>query len=385
MGMRKYMWGLAALTILLFTACGSSDNDIEKELQGMTLQEKVGQMFIVRPEALDMDFFYSSPTELQSRSLVEVSDQMRAAAKSYPPGGIILFKHNIVDEPQLRKFMADLRGITPRAPLMCVDEEGGQVARIANNKNFRVPKFPPMGQVAASGRTKDVQEAATTIGTYLRQLDFDIDFAPVADVNTNPSNIVIGSRAFSNEPEMAADMVKAYLHGLQKTGIIGCLKHFPGHGDTYADSHFGYAMSRKTWEEMASCEMIPFKAGISAGTQLIMTAHISLPNVTGSNIPSTLSPMILQDKLRGELGYHGVIITDAMEMGAILRQYPVEDASIMAIKAGVDILLCVREYPKVFDAVVSAVRRGEIPESRIDESVRRILKLRKSAPGLQQK
>ena len=385
MGMRKYMWGLAALTILLFTACGSSDNDIEKELQGMTLQEKVGQMFIVLPEALDMDFFYSSPRELQSRSLVEVSDQMRAAAKSYPPGGIILFKHNIVDEPQLRKFMADLRGITPRAPLMCVDEEGGQVARIANNKNFRVPKFPPMGQVAASGRTKDVQEAATTIGTYLRQLDFDIDFAPVADVNTNPSNIVIGSRAFSNEPEMAADMVKAYLHGLQKTGIIGCLKHFPGHGDTYADSHFGYAMSRKTWEEMASCEMIPFKAGISAGTQLIMTAHISLPNVTGSNIPSTLSPMILQDKLRGELGYHGVIITDAMEMGAILRQYPVEDASIMAIKAGVDILLCVREYPKVFDAVVSAVRRGEIPESRIDESVRRILKLRKSAPGLQQK
>ena len=135
-------------------------------------------------------------------------------------------------------------------------------------------------------------------------------------------------------------------------------------------------MSRKSWEEIAGCEMIPFKAGIEAGAHMIMTAHISLPNVTGSNVPSTLSPMILQEKLRGELGYQGIIITDAMEMGAILRQYPVEDAAIMAIKAGVDVLLCVREYPKVFDAVMSAVRRGEIPESRIDESVRRILKLR---------
>ena len=118
---------------------------------------------------------------------------------------------------------------------------------------------------------------------------------------------------------------------------------------------------------------------------MIMTAHISLPNVTGSNVPSTLSPMILQEKLRGELGYQGVIITDAMEMGAILRQYPVEDAAVMAIKAGVDVLLCVREYPKVFDAVLSAVRRGEIPESRIDESVRRILKLRHSSIAYSQK
>lgn len=379
--MKKCLWGLAAL--LIATACGSSDADIEQELSRMTLQEKVGQMFIIRPEALDTDIFYNTPTELQSQSVVEVSDKMRQTAQVYPPGGIILFRHNIVDEPQLQQFMSDLRGILPRKPLMCVDEEGGQVARIANNKNFRVPKFPPMGNVAASGRTKDVADAATAIGTYLRQYDFDIDFAPVADVNTNPSNIVIGARAFSNDPQMAAGMVKAYLKGLQKTGIIGCLKHFPGHGDTHADSHFGYAMSRKTWNEIASCEMVTFKAGIDAGAQMIMTAHISLPNVTGSNIPSTLSPMILQDKLRGELGYKGVIITDAMEMGAILRQYPVEDASVMAIKAGVDILLCVREYPKVFDAVVAAVRRGEIPESRIDESVRRILKLRKSAPGLQ--
>jgi len=176
-------------------------------------------------------------------------------------------------------------------------------------------------------------------------------------------------------------MVKNYLKGLQSTGVIGCMKHFPGHGDTQADTHFGYAMSRKNWAEIDDCEMVTFRAGISAGAKMIMTAHISLPNVTGSNIPSTLSPMILQDKLRGELGFDGVIITDAMEMGAIIRQFAVEDACVMAIKAGVDVLLCVREYPKVFDTIVAAVRRGEIPESRIDESVRRILKLRHQAPA----
>ena len=136
-------------------------------------------------------------------------------------------------------------------------------------------------------------------------------------------------------------------------------------------------MSRKTWAEIDDCEMLPVRAGIKAGVPIVMTSHVSLPNVTGSNIPTTLSPMLLQEKLRGELGFKGVIASDAMEMGAILRQYPVEDASIMAIQAGVDVLLCVREYTKVYDAVIAAVRRGEISEARIDESVRRILTLKK--------
>lgn len=376
--MKKVANNLLAFLVLVAVGCSSENAAIEQELKQMTLQEKVGAMFFVRPEALDTDIYYDSPTVLKSYNLQGVNDRMRETARVYPPGGIILFGHNIKDPDQLSRFIADLRAL-PSKPLLCVDEEGGSVARIGNNPNFRVPKFAPMGNIAASGRTKDVLEAATVIGEYVKQYGFDIDFAPVADVNTNPRNVVIGARAFSNEPQVAAEMVKSYLKGLQKSGVIGCLKHFPGHGDTQADSHFGYAMSRKTWDEIADCEMIPFKAGISAGAQMIMTAHISLPNVTGSNVPSTLSPMILQEKLRGELGYQGLIISDAMEMGAILRQYPVEDAAVMSIKAGVDVLLCVREYPKVFDAVLNAVRRGEIPESRIDESVRRILKLRHSS------
>ncbi|MBQ9701954.1 MAG: glycoside hydrolase, partial [Bacteroidales bacterium] len=367
--MKKVAAGFFVLAAALgFTACSSENAAIEQELKQMTLQEKVGSMFFVRPEVLDTDIYYDSPTVLKSFDVHQVTDKMKETARVYPMGGVILFSHNIKDPQQLSQFISDLRAL-PSHPLLCIDEEGGSVARLANNPNFHLPKFANMGTLAASGRTKEVTEAATTIGEYLKSYGFDIDFAPVADVNTNPRNVVIGARAFSNEPKVAAEMVKAYLKGLQKSGVIGCLKHFPGHGDTQADSHFGYAMSRKTWEEIRDCEMIPFKAGMEAGAQMIMTAHISLPNVTGSNVPSTLSPMILQEKLRGELGYKGLIITDAMEMGAILRQYPVEDAAVMAIKAGVDVLLCVREYPKVFDAVLKAVRRGEIPESRIDESV----------------
>ena len=376
--MKKLFPYLLLAVSFLFAACDSEEAAIEQELQSMTLREKVGQLFIVRPEALDPEAWYDSPTDLKQLSLQSLNERMVQTATEYPMGGIILFSNNIRDEAQLADFVSDLRSL-PSHPLLCIDEEGGTVARLANNPNFRVPKFPDMAALAAPGRPKDVYEAASAIGTYLIKYGFDINFAPVADVNTNPRNIVIGSRAFSTDPKQAAEMVKNYLKGLQSTGVIGCMKHFPGHGDTQADTHFGYAMSRKNWAEIDDCEMVTFRAGISAGAKMIMTAHISLPNVTGSNIPSTLSPMILQDKLRGELGFDGVIITDAMEMGAIIRQFAVEDACVMAIKAGVDVLLCVREYPKVFNTIVAAVRRGEIPESRIDESVRRILKLRHQA------
>ena len=173
-------------------------------------------------------------------------------------------------------------------------------------------------------------------------------------------------------------MVTSYLQGLKDAGVTGCIKHFPGHGDTKADTHFGYASSKKTWEEMLGCEMVTFKAGIQWGCQLIMTAHISAPNVTGSEIPSTMSSTILQDKLRHELGYQNIIITDAMEMGAITQQYTNAQAAVGCIKAGVDIVLGPQVFTEAFDAVVKAVEDGTISQQRIDESVRRILRLKHS-------
>ena len=371
--------------IALLAACGDDsssapDSSASSEtsvldIKKMSLREKVGQMFFVRPEALDTSIHWNEYQDLPDYKLQHVNEIMLAVNKEYPIGGMILYAHNIVDETQLGDFIAEIRKLNG-SPLLAIDEEGGRIARIANNENFDVPKYESMAAIAESGDPSEAYKAAFTIGSYVKEYGFDIDYAPVADVNTNPENIVIGARAFSDDPETAAEFVVSYLNGLDSAGVIGTLKHFPGHGDVKTDTHSGYAETNKTWEEMLKCEMIPFKAGIEAGAQMIMTAHIAAPKVTGDDLPATLSSVILQDKLRGELGFKGIIVTDAMDMGAITTQFGNAEAAIKSIQAGVDVVLCSKDFTQVFDAVVNAVEKGNIKETRIDESVKRILELK---------
>ena len=371
--------------IALLAACGDDsssapDSSASSEtsvldIKKMSLREKVGQMFFVRPEALDTSIHWNEYQDLPDYKLQQVNKTMRDVSKDYPIGGMILYAHNIVDETQLGDFIAEIRKLNG-SPLLAIDEEGGRIARIANNENFDVPKYESMAAIAESGDPSEAYKAAFTIGSYVKEYGFDIDYAPVADVNTNPENIVIGARAFSDNPETAAEFVVSYLNGLDSAGVIGTLKHFPGHGDVKTDTHSGYAETSKTWEEMLKCEMIPFKAGIEAGAQMIMTAHIAAPKVTGDDLPATLSSVILQDKLRGELGFKGIIVTDAMDMGAITTQFGNAEAAIKSIQAGVDVVLCSKDFTQVFDAVVNAVEKGNIKETRIDESVKRILELK---------
>ena len=382
------VWFVVGCLLMSCSKDDDSDDDqdaVEQAIQSMTLREKVGQMFYVRPECLDTTIHIwgsggvdATVAELARIKLQAVNATMRAVNEKYPVGGIILYAHNIDDEAQLARFIPQLRSLKG-SPLLCIDEEGGRVARIANNGNFHVEKFESMGAIGATGDPRNAYRCGNTIGTYLSTYGFDIDFAPVADVNTNPENIVIGARAFSDNPTVAASMVTSYLNGLKDAGITGCIKHFPGHGDTKADTHYGYAQSLKTWEEMMTCEMVTFRAGIDWGCQLIMTAHIGTPNVTGSDIPATMSPLILQDKLRGVLGYQNVIVTDAMEMGAITQQYSSAEAAIGTLQAGADIVLGPQNFIEAFDAVVKAVENGTISEQRINQSVRRILKLKEQA------
>ncbi len=346
----------------------------EDTLAGMTLRQKVGQLFIVRPESLEPAIRYDDDEQLPPYRLQAVSDGMRARAQEYPVGGVLLYGHNILDEKQLAAFVKDLKAL-PGAPLLCIDEEGGRVSRIANNPAFDVPRVESMAALAKAGE-QAVYEAARAIGVYLRRYGFDIDFAPVADVNTNPENIIIGARAFSDKPEEAAPLVAAYVRGLAEDGVAGCLKHFPGHGDTRADTHLGFAASGKRWEEMRACEMLPFRAGIAAGAPLVMAAHIAAPAVTGCDAPATLCASLLRDKLRGELGFGGAVITDALEMGAIRQRYDSAQAAVAALQAGADLLLCPLDYCAAFDGVVDAVRDGILSEARIDESLRRISNLR---------
>ena len=384
---KKNLLWIAAILIScgasLFTSCSNDDNPIsptpgdtvEEQLQKMTLREKVGQMFFVRPECLDTTIHWKEYADLMPLELQEVNDCMKGVNEKYPVGGIILYAWNMKDETQLGQFLPQLKALNGK-PLMCIDEEGGRVARIANNENFHVKKYESMGAIGATGDPANAYECGNTIGTYLKYYGFDIDFAPVADVNTNPENIIIGPRAFSDDPAVAAPMVTNYLQGLKDAGIIGCIKHFPGHGDVKNDTHYGYAQTQKTWDEMLDCEIITFRAGIQWGCQLIMTAHISAPNVIGEDIPSTMSSVILQDKLRRELGYQNIIVTDAMDMGAITQQYTIEEAAVGCIQAGTDIVLCPKDIVKAFDAVIDAVENGTITEERINQSARRILRLK---------
>jgi beta-N-acetylhexosaminidase len=382
----KLTWMLAAILCcgaLFFTSCSDDDSssssgtsdDVEEQLKKMTLREKVGQLFYVRPETLAPSIEWDSYDDLQVDPLQEVTEEMKSVNEKYPVGGVILYAWNIDDEKQLARIISDIRKLKGQ-PVLCIDEEGGRIARIAQNKNFDVEVIGPMGDIGKTGDPKNAYHAGNVIGTYLRKYGFDIDFAPVADVNTNPDNIIIGNRAFSDDPEVAAPMVTNYLQGLKDAGIVGCIKHFPGHGDTQNDSHTGYVQSLKSWEEMKDCEMVTFKAGIQWGCQLIMTAHIAVPKVTNSDIPSTLSSVVLQDKLRGELGYQNIIITDGMEMGAITQHYTSAEAAVGSIKAGVDIVLGPRDFIEAFDGVVAAVNNGTLSEERINQSVRRILTLR---------
>ena len=365
---------LLSMGLLVTPAAGAEGDPVVRQMQSMTLREKVGQLFMIRPDALEGRF---GPAELEDNSIIgttRVSEEMKRTYANYPCGGFALFRKNIISPSQLMGFTEALHALNSCAPMLGIDEEGGRIARIANHPaNFNVTKFPSMGAIAQSGDESQAFAAGKTIGAYLSAYGLDIDFAPVADVNTNPKNPVIGDRAFGDDPAVAAGMVKQVIAGLHESGAASCVKHFPGHGNTATDTHTGYAETLKTWDEISACEMIPFRAGIEAGTDFVMTAHIAAPNVTGSDEPATMSHTLLTEKLRGELGFQGLIITDALSMGAIREKYSSSQACVQCILAGADILLMPYDYFEAFDGVVQAVENGVIPESRIDESVYRVL------------
>lgn len=334
-------------------------------LGGMTLEQKVGQMFFVRPESLSA----------RSGSVTQWSAECSETLQKYPPGGVALFGQNIADPAQLRALVADMQSASVIPLLIGVDEEGGRVARIAEKPAFDVVRYQSMAEVGRTQKPEAAQEAYAAIGAYLTQYGVNIDFAPVADVNTNPRNTVIGNRAFGSDPVQVAPLVRAAVEGLRQSGVLSCIKHYPGHGDTRNDTHNGAVTLEKTWEELKGCELIPFIAALDS-TDMVMASHISVPAVDPTGLPASLSQRMIEEKLRGELGYGGVVITDALEMGAIAQHYTPAESAVKAVSAGVDILLMPSDYPAAYTGLVQAVRDGRVPETRIDESVLRILSLK---------
>lgn len=354
-------------------------------LAEMTLREKVGQLFLVRPDALDPALSQQTIDDADAPGVTEVSEAMAAFLEEYPVGGVVLFGKNITDEGQLRGLIAGLQQSSPVPLLIGIDEEGGVVARLANSPRFDLPRYESAAAVGAQG-TDAVRAMSAEIGTYLAGYGINLDFAPVADVNTNPDNPVIGTRAFSSDPQEAADCVTAAVEGFSQAGVLCCLKHFPGHGDTAGDSHDGTVYTEKTMEELRACEFLPFEAGIRAGAPLVMVGHIAATNaVEGEecNLPATFSRALITDVLRDELGFAGVVVTDSLAMGAITETYTPGEAAVLALQAGADLLLMPAGLAQAYDGVLAAVEDGRLTEERIDESVARILALKQQAGLLQ--
>lgn len=325
----------------------------------MELRELACGMFMVYPEQLTG----GTPVLSGNGALLE-------GFAKYPVAGVILSYDHLETPEQTRGLTASLQAFGGGI-FIAVDEEGGMVNRVMEELGTRWVDSP---FTYRDGGTDAAYANARVIGEDLASLGFNLDFAPVADVWSNPENTVIGERAYSDDFAEAAELVSAAVRGFHDGGVLCTLKHFPGHGDTAQDSHVGMAVTYKTLEEMRGQEFLPFAAGISAGADFVMLAHVTAPEI--AELPGSLSYTVAAELLRGELGFEGIIITDAMEMGAIVNTWGAGESTVMAIEAGADIILCPEDLDAAVEAVLTAVEEGRIPRERLEESARRVLYLK---------
>ncbi len=384
----------------------AKQKDVVTELLSqMTLEEKVGQMMVasfrVWQDLSGTASDAGKTVESQESAAVpervnvtELNDTVRECIQKNHIGGTILFAENFKNAEQTLRLVMDLQTSSIKGggvPLfVAVDQEGGSVARIG----FGTTGVGNMA-LAATADSDNAMAMAKIYGTELQALGINMDYAPVLDVNNNARNPVIGVRSFSDSPRIVQGFGDAFMEGLRSTGTIATLKHFPGHGDTNTDSHTGFPCIYKTYEELKSFELVPYEGAIENGADMIMTAHIQYPEIeketyvsisTGEDVylPATMSHVILTDILRGDLGFEGVVVTDALEMGAIADNFATEDILCKSINAGADMLMLPMVYDSVgldqvnewVDLTIKLVKEGKIDEARIEESVCRILALK---------
>ncbi len=338
-------------------------------LNNMTLEEKIGQLFVVNFEQLDT-------RKKDTYNFTKVTATMREALKKYKVGGVIFFATNIETPAQTTKFINKLQGFSTVPMFISVDEEGGDVARIANNEKMNTTSFPTMEIVGAMANEDYAFDMGQTIGREIKGLGFNLDFAPVADVRTNELNTEIGNRSFGDDQKLVAKKVSQVVSGLQSENVAATLKHFPGQGSTAGDSHKGAVDVDSDINELRKVSFVPFKAGIKAGVDVIMVSHLSISNVTGSTKPASMTELVMKDILRTELSFEGVIITDAMNMKSVTKYYTPGEAAVNAISAGADMVLMPENFVAAYNAVYNAVSNGKIDEKTIDEKVQRILELK---------
>lgn len=376
--MKKILSVLFALiTILIFISCVGENNKLESKeeklneeskekkdkiqilIDNMTLQEKIGQLLIVGFDGITLD------------------DNITNLIRNKYIGGVIFFRNNIDSLTGVVNLVNQFKEINRgnKVPLfISVDEEGGVVSRVP--QEFK--KLPSASYVGSFNSEEISYKEGEIIANELKLMGYNMDYAPVLDILSNSQNTVIGNRAFGEISEVVSNLAVEVMKGIQDNEVIPVVKHFPGHGDTTLDSHYGLPLVEKTLDELKSLEFIPFENAIKNGADAIMISHILLKNVDSEN-PATMSKVIVSNILRESMGFKGVVITDDMTMGAITQNYDIGEASVKAIEAGVDIVLVCHGYDnemKVINSIEEAVASEVISEERINESVYRILYLK---------
>ncbi|MFD6248479.1 glycoside hydrolase family 3 protein [Streptomyces roseolus] len=362
----------AAATAPAHATDARTEERLRRIVGRMSLEEKVGQLFVSRvyghsataPDQADVD---ANLRELGVRTAAEL-------VRRYHLGGVIYFAwaHNTRSPHQIAELSNGIQAASRLPVLISTDQEHGIVCRVGEPATL----LPGAMALGAGGSPADTRKAARIAGAELAALGIRQNYAPVADVNVNPANPVIGVRSLGSDPRAVSALVTAQIRGYQGAGVAATAKHFPGHGDTAVDSHYGLPVITHTRAQWAELDAPPFRAAIAAGIDAIMTAHLVVPALDPSEDPATLSYPILTGVLREQLGYDGVVVTDALDMQGVRTKYGDDRVPVLALKAGVDQLLNPPKLDLAWNAVLGAVRNGELTEERLDESVLRILRLK---------
>jgi len=332
-------------------------------LDSMTAAEKIGQLIIINVRE-----------DSSGKPFTVMNDELSDRVHRIKPGGVILFGGSIIDIPQITGFIAELQSISAIPLFISADVEGGSINRLHSSDKMHATVLPDNEIIGRKGDISSASLKGMIIGRELFALGINLNLAPVADVLTNPDNTVIGSRSFGSDPEMVSTMISSTVRSMREENVGTVLKHFPGHGDTLKDTHTGTVSVDHNLERLSSVEFLPFISGIKAGTDGIMTAHVLVPEITGDQLPATLSYTMITEILRESLGFEGIVITDSMGMGAITRRWSGGEAALLAVEAGIDLILNPYTADQAFYALQSAVEEGRLSEERLDASVYRILR-----------
>ncbi|PUB11911.1 beta-N-acetylhexosaminidase [Paenisporosarcina sp. OV554] len=364
----------------------SAETDVKAIVEGMSVDEKVGQMLM--PDFRN----WQKQGESKATGFTVMNDEVGSIIKKYHLGGVILFAENVVGTEQTARLTDGLQKASPELPLfITIDQEGGIVTRLQTGTNL-----PGNMALGAARSEKYAYQTGEIIGKELSSLGVSVNFGPALDVNNNPGNPVIGVRSFSSNPELVSKLGIQTIKGLQSQNMAATTKHFPGHGDTAVDSHYGLPLVSHDKERLRLVELVPFQKAIDEGVDMVMTAHVQFPAFDDTTytskkdgqeimVPATLSKKVLTGLLREEMGFKGVIVTDALNMKAIADNFGQEEAVVLALKSGVDIALMPAQVnslqmegnlSSVFNAVKEAIEIGDLPIEQVNNSVQRILELK---------